>query len=533
MLAIAFVHLPNGLATTQKPQVIIEGDVDYFYFLGNSYLSVYNTPRHVQFTYQRASGRKYNYHRHTPATATLQDHVAFLQEYPTSLESPHHKWIVVQEQDENLLQLTTDGVSAAKSLFAMADSLGTRTLFVMIPARPENWSINETVEQEFLSHTDALFDGIQAYMNATAGSFLAPVGLVYATIYRDCLNEGTYPLSKDCLLSKLYAPYENNPSLLGTYVAGLTISTTLTGYNPLRQTWLPITDNGEEPITEQEAFILRNAVGKTILRTFWSGQIRYPWYEAWPTEAPSASPSGQPSALPSTFPTSTPTKIPTTKPPSNSPTLSTQPSNFPSLVPSKSPTGTPSLTPTIAPSSLPSLDPSNMPSSTPSLYPTSSSSPSNAPVPPPSVGPSDIPSSTPTVQPSNFPSQLPTIAPSTIPSLFPTTSNPTNTPTRLPTTHQPSMAPTMQPSQTPSDTPSMIPTVSSVPSTFPVKSQTMRPTFSPQSSISLERTRTKEDSSNENDKTTAAIINESAAFQIRTNWFLRLVGLVVVWSLWR
>ena len=477
-------------------QAIVENAIDYIFLVEPSTEgSTFNLPKHLQATYQRGSGRKCSVDQHATMTAnTLSDHVKVLQNNNVFLDdsSPYYSWMVVQEDDDIPAlpsSLRTDSVLAAQTLYKYADGAGTRTMFVMPWGRRYGFEANGVAYPDFLSHTEALLEGMNAYLHATTMAFLAPVGLVFATIYNDCVAQNIDPQSSDCLFSKLYTFYGNQPSMRGTYLIGLTIATAMTGYDPMRQTWLPDIDGYD--FDPDEAWQIRDAVGKTILQTFQSGEVEYPWYEAWPTKAPTGSPSAQPSGIPSATPTNSPTQSPTTATPSQRPTISTAPSDSPSDTPSMIPSDSPSSVPSSSPSSSPSASPSDEPSGVPTQSPTVSAAPSSTPSAAPSGAPSANPSVAPTRTPSYSPSGSPTNEPSSIPTQSPTKSampslTPTLFPSAMPSSYPsaaPTMAPSSSPSVSPTDEPSGSPT--DAPSNLPSLSPTERPSLLPSVSPTL------------------------------------------------
>ncbi|CAB9524777.1 expressed unknown protein [Seminavis robusta] len=420
------------------------------YFFGDNSLSIFDLPRHFQASYHRAAGNKINVERHSPIGATLSTHVNYMLTDPSAPDfhdGNNYRWMILQEHGDipALPTWRANSTVAAQTLHSYAeDALVVRTMFLMTWGRRNGFVGNGVEYADFISHNQAMLEGYLQYISATSTpaspTFVAPVGLVFETIYNDCLNANIDPLSDDCLFSRLFSGDTNYPSMQGTYVAGLTVATAITGYDPLRQMWLPDIDDYD--FDPDDAFVIRHAVSRTILETFYSGLIQYPWYEAWPTAAPTSSPtkhpttapSESPSDMPSLWPSDAPSDVPSMVP---SDVPSSVPSDQPSMVPSSQPSSVPSLSPSTQPSDIPSSVPSDAPSDVPSMVPTlyPSAPPSLAPTGEPSAMPSDAPSDVPSMVPSDQPSSVPTVAPTS------KTGMPSASPTGAPTAPMPSAAP--------------------------------------------------------------------------------------------
>jgi hypothetical protein len=112
----------------------------------------------------------------------------------------------------------------------------------------------------------------------------------------------------------LYILAGSHPSRLGAYACGATIATAMTGDDPMLHECYPTTD---DPIYESEGTAVRAAVAKTIIDTFNSGLIRYPFDTLWTTAAPTGAPTPAtdppvtpaPSAMPSADPSYQPTAV--------------------------------------------------------------------------------------------------------------------------------------------------------------------------------------------------------------------------------
>ncbi|CAB9524770.1 expressed unknown protein [Seminavis robusta] len=315
--------------------------------------------------------------------------------------------------------------TAAVELNDLIGGLGGQTMFLMTWGRRQGDLGNDDIYPDFETMQARITTGYYKYVNATTTAsrrtYVAPAGLVFETIYNDEIDQGIDPLSFGTLFRSLYQADGSHPAVAGTYVAALTLYTSMTGLSPKRINWFPDT---LEPADGRK---IQDAVSRTILETFYSGEIIYPWDKAFPDQAPgtplptSAPVTPVPTSRPSLRPTtpSPVTPAPTTAPPTQAP-VSPSPTQAPV---SPSPTQAPvSPAPTQAPVS---PSPTQAPVSPSPTQAPVSPSPTQAPV---SPSPTKAP-----VSPS--PTQAPVSpAPTTAPVSPPTTPNPTLRPTSPPQT---------------------------------------------------------------------------------------------------
>ena len=121
-----------------------------------------------------------------------------------------------------------------------------------------------------------LTEGYQHYRQATTTkdrkTYIAPVGLVFETIYHDVISRGDDPTVPGNLFFDLYAGDGSHPSLAGSYLAALTLYATITGKNPEHPTtWC------HPKLASNVCQRIQNAVRRTVLETYTSGVIVYPW----------------------------------------------------------------------------------------------------------------------------------------------------------------------------------------------------------------------------------------------------------------
>lgn len=223
-------------------------------------------------------------------------------------------WVTLQDQSQvpGFYDWDWEGTEyfrstqAAIELDDMIADLGGQTMFFMTWGRRDGDKNNPQIFPDFLTMQDKLEEGYRRYQEATSTAsrptFIAPVGLVFKTIFMDELNTGTEPTSRDTLFRSLYTGDGSHPTPRGTYVAALTLYTSMTGKNPRAINWWP------EQIPEETARALQYAVSRTILDTFNAGSIDYPWtipFEAG-TPPPRTSAPSTIAPLPPTPPPNTP-----------------------------------------------------------------------------------------------------------------------------------------------------------------------------------------------------------------------------------
>ena len=142
----------------------------------------------------------------------------------------------------------------------------------------------------FLTMQQKLAEGYRRYQNATSTrqrpTYIAPVGLVFQTIYNDLIQNQVDPTNDGTLFSSLYSPDGSHPSILGSYVTALTLHSSMTGLDPTTPTTTTTTTTSAirddqhwrpDSIPEDTARLVQDAVKRTLLETAASGFITYPW----------------------------------------------------------------------------------------------------------------------------------------------------------------------------------------------------------------------------------------------------------------
>jgi hypothetical protein len=196
---------------------------------------------------------------------------------PAAENQREWNWVVLQDQSQvpGLYQsaddpssdyaLSLDGAIGLNNAIRQA---GAQTMFFMTWGRENGDRQKPEIFPDFLTMQKHLTRGYKRFQRATSTrerpTYIAPVGLVFRTVYKSTKNGGT-------LFSNLYMQDGSHPSLLGSYVAALTIYSSITGMDPT------IIDYWPDSITESTARDVQNAVKRTLLRTKRNGSIKYPW----------------------------------------------------------------------------------------------------------------------------------------------------------------------------------------------------------------------------------------------------------------
>jgi hypothetical protein len=171
-----------------------------------------------------------------------------------------------------------------------------QTLFFMTWGRRSHYAgVIPDDYPDFNTMQEKTAEGYQQYVAATSTrerpTFLAPVGLVFRTIYNDdkkCQqhqqqrkqiahkndnNKKDPSIDPTTLFYQLLDCEGHHPSLAGSYTAAVTIYATLTGNDATQLQWKP------NHLKDQVAVKIRDAVQRTIQETVDQGTIRYPWQD--------------------------------------------------------------------------------------------------------------------------------------------------------------------------------------------------------------------------------------------------------------
>jgi hypothetical protein len=274
-----------------------DGDPN-FLFLGNSYTSFNGLSTTVQKILENGIPQwkgLVSERSVTPGGKTLDGHLQdardasgnSLQRQALVTSPEAWKWVTLQDQSQvpGFYDWDWEGTeyynsrTAAIALNDMIAGLGGQTMFLMTWGRLEGDPANPDVYPDFLGMQEKLKEGYMKFVSAATTknrmTYVAPAGLVFETIYKDDPD----PLADGTLFRSLYQEDGSHPSVKGTYVAALTLYTSMTGLNPKEINWFP--DN-LDPVDGRK---IQDAVSRTILRTFNSQDIVYPWSTAFQTDA--------------------------------------------------------------------------------------------------------------------------------------------------------------------------------------------------------------------------------------------------------
>jgi hypothetical protein len=209
-----------------------------------------------------------------------------------ALTSHYWKWVILQNNsnqggmwnssDESLRSIFDESLQAARSFndIIRDNQPDADTLFLMTWGQLGKHKDYPDLYTDFLTSQDLIGEGHLRYVNATSTAerptYVAPVGLVYRTIYNDDVLAGIINPADEASGSLFYQLYEkddHHPSLAGSYIIALTVYSTITGEDANGVSWKPPT----MIMDHQLAAKLRDAVSRTIEHTATNGIIRYPW----------------------------------------------------------------------------------------------------------------------------------------------------------------------------------------------------------------------------------------------------------------
>ena len=203
----------------------------------------------------------------------------------------HWKWITLQNHSVQAgfckspdgtkqKAIFDESLQAAKKIHnvIMEHYPSSNTLFILTWGRLGRESSNPDLYTDYLTMQQLLFEGYQRYVAETSTAkrptYIAPVGLVFRTIYNDLVAAGNDdPTQPGNIFYDLYDQGDHHPSLAGSYVYALTVYATLTGRDVVDdlEEWVPA------GLDLEVARTLRDAVRRTIQETVETMAIRYPW----------------------------------------------------------------------------------------------------------------------------------------------------------------------------------------------------------------------------------------------------------------
>ena len=154
-------------------------------------------------------------------------------------------------------------LDAAVGLDTLAEDAQAQTVFLMTWGRREGDPVNFLLYPDFPSMQDLLAQGYEQYAAAASltlpAAKIAPAGLAWQLAWDDAVADGQDPLDSNGLFWRLYAADGSHPSVLGSYLAGLVLATTLTGKDPTTTTWRPA------GVTTEDAAALRDLARRVVL----------------------------------------------------------------------------------------------------------------------------------------------------------------------------------------------------------------------------------------------------------------------------
>jgi hypothetical protein len=202
------------------------------------------------------------------------------------------EWVILQDQSQvpGFYAYDSPGwdydlsLQGAIGLNNVIRNAGGQTMFFMTWGRRfgDDSVMPEDLFSDFVKMQQKLTQGYRRYQNATSTmqrpTYIAPVGLVFQTIYNDLIQGDTttlvHPTDDGTLFSDLYSSDGSHPSILGSYVAAVTIYSSITGLDPTTT----VRDNHwPDSMVKETARLVHDAVKRTLLETAANGFISYPW----------------------------------------------------------------------------------------------------------------------------------------------------------------------------------------------------------------------------------------------------------------
>jgi hypothetical protein len=267
------------------------------FFIGNSYFSSNNLP---DLTQQALQGLEIKAHiqSHNPPGETFSGHLKNLQ--GEGHQTKNHvlyrflwsdqqlrswDWVLLQNQSQlpgfihDVPKMYNDTVEDVQRLTtAIRQQHATvNFLFVMTWGRRNFDKGNPVVYPDYLTMQSKITAGYLHYVAATSTSdrpsFVAPVGLVFQSIYNEILAKGEDPTKAGSLFHDLYNRDGSHPSLAGSYVCAVTIVATLVEIDANDLQWTP------PQLDPDLARQLRAAVSSTIQESVVNDTVAYPWQQ--------------------------------------------------------------------------------------------------------------------------------------------------------------------------------------------------------------------------------------------------------------
>lgn len=267
-------------------------------FVGNSYTSVNDLAAITKQIIDSQWNTNVSVRAHHPGGQNFKGHLASTKadyvppggaDYPSAHElrewlvtKPNqYNWVILQEQSQipgfwgGVSPEWNDSFVSCQELDKLVRKIpNAQTMFYMTWGRRAGDTRNPNLYPDYLTHQWRLNQGYENYLEATSTperpTFVAPVGLVFESIYMDIKGRKEDPLNENSLFYKLYREDGSHPSVAGSYLAALTMYASMLGDDPRDVEWIP------EEVDAKMAKQIQNAVAWTILETTAMG-MTYPW----------------------------------------------------------------------------------------------------------------------------------------------------------------------------------------------------------------------------------------------------------------
>jgi hypothetical protein len=266
------------LFVTVRPSAA--ADVDAL-LVGNSYIASNNLRQHVQtLLAESPAWPDSRVEAHHPGGRRLVQH---LQDSDgTNGDTQLREWMVtgddawafvlLQEQSQipSFQQsdpAVVESVASAVGLDDLVEAKGAETVFFQTWGRRDGDSQNDWRNPDYETMQQNLEAGYEAYRAATATAerptWIAPVGGAFRIISQQ----------DDALFQAMYVGDGSHPTVPGTYLAALVITSTWTGRDPRRAVWTP------DGVTPEQAEVLRDAAWQATVGNAY--ELAFPWMFDW------------------------------------------------------------------------------------------------------------------------------------------------------------------------------------------------------------------------------------------------------------
>ncbi len=227
----AIAYDPSGNSETDDDTSITIGNyITRILFIGNSYTSVNSLPD-ILSNMASSVYKLIEYDQSTPGGAWFSNHKNNADTI-SKIQSQDWDYVVLQNQSQvpgwKPNDVTSSSLPNAQTLVDLieANNASTNIIYFQTWGRENGDSQNcayYSLVCTFDGHTQALKDGYEIYQSNTGGT-IAPVG----SVWQEVANDSSLPFTA----SDLWAADGSHPDILGSYLASLTIFSTIFNVSP-------------------------------------------------------------------------------------------------------------------------------------------------------------------------------------------------------------------------------------------------------------------------------------------------------------